>query len=114
MWQPPLTPVADSLLISALVAALPVVALLILLGVARKPAWMAGLAGLGTAILVALIAYGMPAGLLAGAIGFGAACGLFPIGWIVFWAIVLYRMMVETGKFEIIKDSVGSLTADHR
>ena len=45
---------------------------------------------------------------------YGAAYGLFPIGWIVFTAILLYRMTVETGKFEIIKDSIASLTGDQR
>jgi lactate permease len=97
-----------------LVAALPVAALLILLGIARKPSWMASLAGLGAAILVALGAYGMPFGTMISAVTYGAAFGLFPIGWIVFWAILLYRITVETGKFEILKDSIGSLTNDHR
>jgi lactate permease len=114
MWQPLQTPVADSLLLSALVAALPVIALLILLGIARKPAWIAGLSGLATAVVVAFGAYGMPAGMLVSAVTYGAAFGLFPIGWIVFWAIMLYRITVDTGKFEIIKDSIGSLTSDHR
>lgn len=114
MWQPPQTPVADSLLYSALIAALPIAALLVLLGILRKPAWIAGLSGLATAALVAAFAYGMPAGTLVSAVAYGACFGLFPIGWIVFWAIVLYRVTVETGKFEIIKDSIGSLTADHR
>ena len=45
---------------------------------------------------------------------YGAAYGLLPIGWIVFTAILLYRLTVETGKFEIIKDSIGSLTGDQR
>ena len=45
---------------------------------------------------------------------YGAAYGLFPIAWIVFSSIMLYRLAVDTGKFEIIKDSVGSLTDDRR
>src|SRR3974390_3137064 len=114
MWQPPQTPVLSSLGWSALVAALPVGTLLILLGVLRRPAWIASLFGLATAALVALGAYGMPAGARMSAIAYGAAFGLFPIGWIVFWAILLYRITVETGKFEILKDSIGSLTSDHR
>ena len=44
----------------------------------------------------------------------GAAYGLFPISWIVFSSIMLYRLAVDTGKFEIIKDSVGGLTSDRR
>ena len=114
MWPQTYTPVAGSLGISALVAAIPVFALLVLLGVLRKPAWLAALAGLLGAAAVALAAYRMPVGHLIGAVGYGAAQGLFPIGWVVFSAILLYRVTVESGKFEIIKDSVGSLTEDRR
>ncbi|MGB7760181.1 MAG: lactate permease LctP family transporter [Bryobacteraceae bacterium] len=114
MWQQNYTPVANSLPLSALVAAIPIFALLILLGVARKPAWMASLAGLGTAALVAAGVYGMPLGRLFAAIAYGAAFGLFPIGWIVFAAILLYRVTLESGKFDLLKDSIGHLTDDAR
>jgi len=114
MWQPNYTPIAGSLPLSALVASLPILALLLLLGVLRKPAWMASLIGLGTAALVAALVYGMPAGRLFGAITNGAAFGLFPIGWVVFAAILLYRVTLESGKFEILKNSIGHLTADPR
>jgi len=114
MWPQNYTPVAASLGLSALVAALPIFALLYLLGVKRKPAWVASLCGLGAAALVALASYRMPVGTMLSAAGYGAAFGLFPIGWVVFCAILLYRITLETGKFEIVKDSVGSLTADRR
>ncbi len=114
MWQQNYTPIAESLPLSALIAALPIFTLLYLLGVRRTPAWKSGLAGLGAAVLVALVAYRMPASMVAGAVGFGAAFGLFPIGWVVFCAVLLYRVTVETGKFEIVKDSVGNLTEDRR
>ena len=114
MWPHNYTPVGGSLWLSSLVAAVPVFVLLILLGVLRKPAWMASLFGVGAAAVVALGAYGMHAGTLASAIGYGAAFGLFPIGWVVFTAILLYNITVETGKFEVVKDSVGNLTEDRR
>jgi L-lactate transport len=114
MWQHNYIPVAGSLAISAVVAGLPIFVLLWLLGVKRKPAWIAGVAGLGAAVFVALAVYGMPVVMTVSAVAYGAAFGLFPIGWIVFWAIVLYRITVETGNFEVIKDSLGSLTADRR
>src|ERR1017187_7059787 len=114
MWQPNFTPVSGSLPLSALVAALPILVLLLLLGVMRKPSWMASLIGLATAMLVAATFYGMPAGRLLAAATNGAAFGLFPIGWVVFAAILLYRVTVESGKFEILKDSVGNLTGDPR
>jgi lactate permease len=79
MWQQNYTPVANSLPLSALVAAIPIFALLLLLGVVRKPAWMASLVGLGTAALVAAGVYGMPWGKLFAALTYGAAFGLFPI-----------------------------------
>jgi L-lactate transport len=102
------------LAISALVAALPIGVLLFLLGVRRKPAWVAALCGFGSALLVALAGYRMPVSLTLSSAAYGAAFGLFPISWIVFWAIVLYNVTVATGKFAIIKDSVGSLTPDLR
>jgi L-lactate transport len=114
MWPQTYSPVANSLAASAAVAALPVFVLLYLLGVRRTPAWIASLAGLGSAALVALFVYRMPAGTLVSAIAFGAAFGLFPIGWIVFTAILLYDVTVETGRFEVLKDSIGSLTTDRR
>jgi len=104
----------QSLAISAIIAALPIAVLLFLLGVKRKPAWVAGLCGLGAALLVALAGYRMPLSLTLSSAAYGAAFGLFPISWIVFWAIVLYNVTVATGKFAIIKDSVGSLTPDLR
>lgn len=113
MWRHHYDPMGG-LALSALVAALPVFVLLFLIGVLRKPAWLASLSGLAAAALVAAGVYGMPPGLLLGAAAYGAAFGLFPIGWIVFWAIALYRLTVETGRFEILKDSVGSLTSDRR
>jgi lactate permease len=114
MWQHNYEPVAGSLALSAPVAAIPIVVLFVMLGVLRKPAWISALAGLGSALVVALAAYGMPIGLALLATVYGAAYGLFPIAWIVFASIMLYRLAVDTGKFEIIKDSVGSLTDDRR
>src|SRR5437764_2639020 len=114
MWQQTYTPIGDSLALSALFAAIPIFTLLLLLGVLRKPAWMASLVGLGAAAIVAAGVYGMPMGLLGSTIAYGAAFGLFPIGWVVFSAILLYRITLESGKFDIIKDSVGRLTGDRR
>jgi lactate permease len=114
MWQQNYEPVGGSLGWSALVAAIPIVVLFVMLGVRRKPAWMAALAALGVAFVLALFAYGMPARLALMAALTGAAYGVFPISWIVFSSIMLYRLAVDTGKFEIIKDSVGGLTNDRR
>jgi lactate permease len=114
MWQQEYLPLADSLALSTLAAAIPIFVLLILIGVLRKPAWIAALSGLGAAAVIAIGVYGMPVGLAVGSTTLGAAFGLFPIGWIVYWAVVLYRLTLETGNFEIIKDSIGGLTTDRR
>ncbi len=111
MWSQTYLPLGG-LLPSALLAAIPVVVMLYLLGIARRPAWMAGLIGCGAALVLALTAYHMPWNLAASAVAYGVAYGLLPIGWIVFTAILMYRLAVETGKFEIIKDSIGHLTTD--
>src|SRR5579872_2996157 len=114
MWPQIYTPLSNNLPLSAIVAALPVFVVLVLLGILRKPAWIAALSGLGIAAAVALLVYRMPISLLASSCLYGAAYGILPIGWIVFTALLLYRLTVETGKFEIIKDSIGSLTSDQR
>jgi hypothetical protein len=107
MWQHNYEPVAGSLFVSALVAAIPIAVLFLMLGVLRKPAWMSAIAALVSALVVALTAYGMPVQLALISTVYGAAYGLFPIAWIVFSSIMLYRLAVDTGKFEIIKDSVA-------
>lgn len=114
MWQQNYEPVGGSLGLSAVVAAVPVVVLFYMLGVKRKPAWMAATSALACALVVALAAYGMPFRLAILSAVYGAAFGLFPIAWVVFSAILLYRLTVDTGKFDIIKDSVAGLTPDRR
>jgi lactate permease len=114
IWVQTYSPIGNSLGLSALVAAIPIVVLFLMLGVLRKPAWMAAASALVSAVVVALAAYGMPVKMALLATLFGAAYGLFPIAWIVFTSILLYRLAVDTGKFEIIKDSVGGLTSDRR
>jgi lactate permease len=114
MWQQNYVPLAGSLSLSTVAAAIPIFVMLYLLGIKRKPAWMSALLGLLASALVATLVYHMPVRNLVGSITYGAAYGLFPIGWIVFSAILLYRITLESGKFEVIKDSVGHLTEDRR
>jgi lactate permease len=114
MWTQNYTPIGGSLALSAPLAAVPILVLFVMLGLLRKPAWQAAVAALVSALLVALAVYKMPVGLALASVLYGAVTGLFPIAWIVFTAIMLYRLTVDTGQFEIIKDSVGGMTSDRR
>jgi lactate permease len=114
MWQHNYEPVAGSLGVSAAIAAIPIVVLFLMLGIWRKPSWVSALSALGSGLVVALLAYGMPISLALISTIYGAAYGMFPIAWVVFASIMLYRLVVDTGRFEIIKNSVGGLTDDRR
>ena len=113
-WNQRYEPVADNLALSALVAALPVIVLLGLLGLLRVRAHYAALAGLATALLVALLVYGMPAPMATAALVNGALFGLFPIGWIVLTAMFVYDITVATGAFEVVKGSIAGMASDRR
>jgi L-lactate permease len=103
-----------NLLVSALVASLPVVILLGLLAFFHVRAHLAAIAGLVISLIVAITVYGMPTPLAVAAAANGAAYGLFPIGWIVLSAIFVYDITVETGKFETVKHTVANLASDRR
>jgi lactate permease len=109
-----LEPVAGSLGLSALVAALPLVIVLVLLGGVRMKAHLAGLTGLLAAVLVAWLAYGMPLDQTASSAVQGAVFGIFPILWIVVNALWVYRMTVRTRHFDILRRSFGRLSDDPR
>src|SRR5215203_25938 len=108
------TPVDDNVLLSALVAALPIIVLLGLLGLLRVKAHLAALAGLAASLLVAMVVFGMPVPTAVGAATNGAAFGLFPIGWIVLCAIFVYDITVKTGKFEEVRHTIAGLAVDRR
>ncbi|MGW7270077.1 L-lactate permease [Streptomyces sp. NPDC054864] len=114
MYVQQLEPVAGSLGLSALIATLPLLTVLVLLGVVRMKAHHAGLIGLGVAAAVAWAAYGMPLGQTASGAAQGALFGLFPILWIVVNALWVYRMTVRTRHFDILRRSFGRLSDDPR
>ena len=94
-----------NIILSAIVAGIPLYILLFLLGVKKTPGHFAAAAAVVSALIVAVAAWGMPAGLAINSVVCGAAFGLFPIVWIVITAIWVYNMTVESGEFEIIKKS---------
>lgn len=114
MFQQVDDPVAGSLALSALVAALPLLTLFVLLGALRWKAWQAGLASLVVALAVAIFAFGMPAGQALLAATEGAAFGLFPIIWIVLTAIWIFRMTELTGYDLVLRRAFESLSPDQR
>jgi len=100
--------------LSTLVAALPIVGLLVTLAVFEWRAQWAALTGLTLALAVAVGVFGMPASSAAATAVYGAAYGLFPIGWIILNAVFLYNIAVASGTFEIVKTSVAALSPDRR
>ncbi len=113
IWAQNYDPFGNGLL-SALVAAVPVVVLLGAIGLFHVRAHIAALMGLGAGLAIAVLAFGMPAALAVRAAGFGAAYGLLPIGWIVLNIIFLYQLTETTGQFHVLRGAITSITADSR
>ena len=106
MFQQLLTPVGDSLGLSFLVAILPILAVLLLLGVMRRPAWQAALAGLIVGLIVAVGVWQMPVSLAISSIANGALLALLPVMWIVVNALLLYNIAVRSKRFDAFRDWV--------
>ncbi len=100
--------------LSTLVAALPIIVLLGLLAGPKVRPHLCAIAGAATAILCAIFILGMPVSLALSSFFYGSAFGLLKIVWIVIAAVFLYDISVETGQFEIMKQSVAAITPDRR
>jgi lactate permease len=103
MFAQLLTPVGDSLTLSFLFAVLPILAVLVLLGLLRRPAWQAALAGLVVGLIVSVTVWRMPPGLALQAVVNGAVFALWPVMWIVVNALLLYNIAVRSGRFEAFR-----------
>lgn len=103
MFHQLLTPVGDSLTLSFLVAILPVATVLILLGVVRRPAWQAALAGLIVGLIIAVAVWGLPAQIAFAAASNGAVFALWPVMWIVISALFVYNIAVSSGRFDAFR-----------
>jgi lactate permease len=101
-------------LFSTLLAALPILVLLGSLGLFRIKAHYAALLGLTTSIVVAVVVFRMPGRMILASAAYGAAYGLFPIGWIVLNVIFLYQLTNERGLFQRLRESITGLTQDRR
>jgi lactate permease len=115
MFHQLLTPIAGSLGLSFVVAALPAATVLVLLGVLRRPAWQASLAGLIVGLIITTIAWKFPIGLALDSIAAGVAFALWPVMWIVFNGILLYNVAVASGRFDAFRDwMLDNLPNDRR
>src|SRR5713226_6893180 len=107
-------PVLGSVLLSALVAGLPLYVLFVLLAIVRLPAWICALAAMLTAFILGWVVWGMPFGVTVGTATEGMAFGLWPISWIVLNAVFFHNLTVASGDFDVIKRSLTRLTTDRR
>jgi len=113
VWQQVYDPFGN-MIISTLLAAIPVVVMLVALGFLHIKAHIAAGMGLLAAVIVAVFAYGMPAGMAGTAAMYGGFTGLLPIGWIVLNIIFLQQLAEQNGSFKILQDSLSGITEDRR
>jgi lactate permease len=107
-------PVGGNILLSALVAGLPLYVLFIMLAVLRLPAWICAISAMLTAFVLAWLVWGMPFGVTVGTATEGMAFGLWPISWIVLNAVFFHNLTVASGDFDVIKRALTRLTEDRR
>ncbi|MCC9204339.1 L-lactate permease [Arthrobacter sp. zg-Y769] len=113
-FQQPLDPIAGSLALSAILAALPLLILFVLLGVFRLKAYQAGLISLALSIILAIVGWKMPVGQVLSATGLGAFYAIFPILWILINALWIYKLTVATPWFEVLGRTIRSISDDLR
>jgi lactate permease len=103
MFHQLLTPVGDSLALSFLVAVLPIATVLVLLGILKRPAWQAALAGLVVGLIIAVTVWDMPAHIALAAAANGGVFALWPVMWIVVNALFVYNIAVSSGRFDAFR-----------
>ncbi|MCM3114161.1 L-lactate permease [Neobacillus sp. MER 74] len=108
------TAVGDNLALSAVVALIPILYFFWALAIKRMKGYLAGVSTLAIALVIAIFAYKMPAGMAFMSASQGAVYGILPIGWIIITSVFLYKLTVKTGQFDIIRTSVVSITEDRR
>jgi lactate permease len=113
MWSQVYNPL-QSILLSALVAAIPVVVLLGALGFFHLKAHLAALLGLAASLAIAIFEFGMPIQMSIMSALYGAAYGLLPIGWIILNVIFLYQLTLQKGHFKVLQNSIAGVTEDRR
>ncbi|EEL52102.1 lactate permease LctP family transporter [Bacillus mycoides] len=104
----------NNIWLSALVAALPILFFVLCLTVFKIKGYLSGLYSVILAIIISIFVYKMPATMAVSSAAFGVAAGFYPICTIVIAAIFLYKLTVKTGQFNVIRDSISSITSDRR
>jgi lactate permease len=112
-WNQDYDPLA-SWPLSTLVSALPVLTLFFVLLVLKKRVWVAALSGMVMAVLLAGLVFRMPAAMIASASALGVVFGFLRIAWIIVASIFLYNVAVQTGQFQVMKESIAALSSDRR
>ena len=113
VWTQDFNPLGN-IFVSALFAFVPIACFLLCLLVFKMRGYVAGFITVIVATLVAFFAYKMPFSLIGASFVQGFANGMWPIAWIIIAAIFLYKLSIKSGSFEVIKESVMSITPDHR
>jgi L-lactate permease len=113
MWSQVYNPL-QNILISALVAAIPIIVLLGTLGFFHLRAHLAALLGLAASLFIATLEFRMPIHLSVMSALYGAAYGILPIGWIILNVIFLYQLTLEKGHFKTLQNSIAAVTEDRR
>jgi len=113
-WYQDYLPVGGDLALSALLALTPVVVMFVLLGGFKKPSHVSAISALAATFLLATLVWGMPLRLAVSSAAFGMMMAVFPILWTLSSAVWIFNMLVESGRFEVIKKSLGYVTGDRR
>ncbi len=114
MFHQLLTPVGGNLALSFFIASLPILTVLVLLGVLRRPGWQAALAGLVVGLVVAVAVWHLPVGLALDAAANGMVFALWPVMWIVLNALLLYNVAVRCGRFDAFRDWIVAYLPNDR
>ena len=113
-WQQVYAPIGDSLGLSALVALIPIVFFFLALAVFRMKGHYAAIITLVLSMIVAVVGFKMPVDMVFASAEYGFLFGLWPIAWIIVASVFLYKLTVKSGQFEIIRNSIISITEDQR
>ena len=113
IWTQHYDPLGN-IFISALVAAVPALLLLVLVALLNVRIHLAALGSLAACFVICLAMYRMPFPMAAASVFYGAGFGLFPIGWMVLNIMFIYQLTLRRGLFEVLRDSLAGIAPDPR